>query len=102
LNEQSTQPSSHPGAEHEVLDDQLAVACEQIAERLTAARRVEFVTFIDPDTRQFTALTRELVPGPCKGLFLEQKCAACGKRFLFGCDVGSLHQRALHPILGGR
>jgi len=42
--------------EHEVIDDQLALAAEQIAERLFAVRGAEHIIFFDFLPRQFAAL----------------------------------------------
>lgn len=48
---------------HEVIDDQLAAAVEQIGEGLTALRRIEHVGLIDLHPRQRAAFARKLVAG---------------------------------------
>jgi hypothetical protein len=44
------------GAEHEVIDDQLALAAEQIGQRLLAARSLEYVALVHALPGQFAAL----------------------------------------------
>ena len=41
--------------EHEVLDDELAAAVEQIGQRLLALRRVEQIGLVDLDPGQFAS-----------------------------------------------
>ena len=49
------------GTEHEVIDEQLAAAAEQVGERLLAAGPVEHVALVDLNPGQFAALPAELV-----------------------------------------
>ena len=44
------------GRQHEMLDDELALAVEKIAECALAERRVEDIGLVDPDPGQFAAL----------------------------------------------
>src|SRR5690349_8168758 len=48
-------------AEHEVVDEHLRAPAEQLSERLHAVVGVEAVVLVDPDPRQLTAATGELV-----------------------------------------
>src|SRR5271156_4557810 len=63
------------GAEHEMVDDQLAAACEQLVERLFARWSVEHVALVDLDPRKFAALAAEFI-APMSELLL-----FCKKRF---------------------
>src|SRR5579872_451862 len=49
------------GAEHEMLNDQLAPPIEQLGQRLFAIRPLERVRLLDFDPRQITALFRERI-----------------------------------------
>ena len=49
------------GAEHEVIDHELAAAGEQVAERDAGLRRLEDIVLLDLHPRQLAALARELV-----------------------------------------
>ena len=60
------------GSEHEMVDDQLAAAGEQIGERLRAVRAFEHVVLLDPFPRQFAALPAQFVPFPGEFLFSGQ------------------------------
>ena len=60
------------GAEHEVIDDQLATAGEEIAERLLSRRRVEHVILLDLDPGQGTPLGAELVAGLGQRLLFDE------------------------------
>src|SRR5581483_9559286 len=50
--------------QHEVLDQELPAAVEQIAERLPAVRPVEGVLFVDTNPGQLPAQLRDLVAAP--------------------------------------
>ena len=49
VNEQPGQPAFHPGAEHEVMHDQLAATVEEVGKRLFAFDRVKHVLLFDLD-----------------------------------------------------
>ena len=66
------------GAEHEVVDDELAAAVEKLLEGLRTVRRVEDVRLVDSDPRQVATLTAEFVAperelSPLPGLFVDDK-----------------------------
>src|SRR3989442_10648333 len=61
MKEQLGQPCSHPGAEHEVLHQQLMAALEQLGERALALGPVEDVVLLDALPRQRAALAGDLV-----------------------------------------
>src|SRR5262245_43674532 len=57
------------GVEHEVVDDKLAPALEQIAEGAAAVRTVEEVVLVDQHPWQFAALPAQFVSFPGEFLF---------------------------------
>src|SRR6266568_3127630 len=73
--------------EHEVLDQKLAAALEQIGEPLPAAGPLEGVLLVDADPRQLAAQPRDLIAAPRQVLFggeqiaprLEPGFACCGR-----------------------
>src|SRR5690606_12324954 len=78
------------GAVHEVVDDQLAVAAEQLGERLAAVGAVELIGLVDPDPGQRTALGAELVALAGEGLFPQQVLAARAQPFFPRYHAGLL------------
>src|SRR6266478_8991055 len=56
--------------EHEVVDDQLASAAEEIGKRLLAFWSIEDVGLLDLFPREFTALPAQLIAQPRKLLLL--------------------------------
>ena len=54
-------PLGHVGAEHEVVDDELGPAVEELAEGLGAVLGVEAVLLLDRHPRELAAQARELV-----------------------------------------
>ena len=75
------------GAEHEVVDDQLAAAVEEVGERLAAVRAVEDILLLDSLPRQFAALSGEGFALPGEGFFLAQQLAARGEPFFVADDL---------------
>jgi hypothetical protein len=68
-----------PGAEHEMLDDQLAAPIEEVGERLPARRAIEHIGLFDLDPGQFAALCAQLVAQPGELLFSRQMRLARGQ-----------------------
>src|SRR5258708_1826759 len=62
--------------EHEVVDEQLAAAGEEIGERFFPVRAVENVGLLDFFPGKFAALLAEFVAESCELLFLFQECAS--------------------------
>ena len=87
MKEQLGQPCSHPGAEHEVLHQQLAAAFEQLGERAPALGRVEDVVLVDAHPRQRAALAGDLVAQARQLLFVRQQRLALGNPFVPGYDA---------------
>src|SRR5258705_10359342 len=50
-----------PGAEHKMLDDQLAAPVEKVSERFLTLRAVENIVLFKLDPRQFAPLRAQLV-----------------------------------------
>src|SRR5262249_30083525 len=69
-------------AEHEVVDDQLALAPEEVRKRLFAVRPIEGVGPFDLDPGQRAALPAQLVTKPGQLLLLLQELLACRDPFL--------------------
>jgi len=58
------------GAEHEMIDDQLAAAGEEIAESLLSRRRIEYVILLDLDPGECAPFGAKLVAGLGQRLLL--------------------------------
>ena len=61
LKEQLGQASCHSGAEHQVINDELAFAVEEVGQRFLAAGGVENVVLFDFDPRQPAPLRRDSI-----------------------------------------
>src|SRR5262249_3831865 len=87
------------GAEHEVVDDELAATLEEVGERLPAARALEDVRLVDPDPRQRAPLSAELVAQPRALLLPGEEGRACGEPFLARdhLAIGKVHAFSLLP-----
>src|SRR6185312_810353 len=57
------------GSEHEVIDDQLAVASKQISKCFRAVLAFENVVFFDAFPRQFAPLPAQFIPSTSEFLF---------------------------------
>jgi hypothetical protein len=66
------------GTEHEVVDDQLASALEQIEQARLAVRALEDVVLLDPDPREPPALCSQRISSMSSFLFL-------GEQLFVGC-----------------
>jgi hypothetical protein len=77
--------------EHEVIDDELALAAEQVGERLLAARSVENIILFDFFPRQLAALLAQRVAGACKGLFFGEMRLARRNPLVSRYDLVRLH-----------
>src|SRR5438309_4625563 len=69
-------------AEHEVVDDQLAAAIQQLRQRPRAVVGVEPVFLPNPHPGQLTPLLGDLVAQPCVLLLARKQLLACGKPLL--------------------
>src|SRR5258708_7477966 len=74
------------GAEHEVIDDQLASSFEQAGQRLAALWTLERILLVDLDPGQGAAFRGEPFAGVGEGFFLRQQAGACGEPFFAGYD----------------
>ena len=99
MKEQLGQPCSQPGAEHEVLHQQLAAAVEQVGERAPALGRVEDVVLVDAHPRQRAALAGDLVAQARQFLLARQQRLALGNPFVPGYDAMVF---GAHLGIGGR
>ncbi len=79
------------GAEHEVIDDQLALAAEQVGQRLLAVRSVEHVSLVDLHPGQLASFFAQRVARFRERLFLGEMRLAGGKPFVLGDDAMRFH-----------
>src|SRR4029079_14977133 len=79
------------GMEHEVVDDQLRPAVEQLAQRPPAARALELVGLGDLDHRELAALGVEPVALAGEVLLLLEQLAASGVPLLLRDDLRQAH-----------
>ena len=68
-------------SEHEVLDDQLALSCEEVRERKTSVAAVEAVVLFDLHPRKRPAFRSERVHLPGKLLFFREEFRPGGQPF---------------------
>jgi hypothetical protein len=78
-------------AEHEVIDDQLALAAEQIGERLLAVRGVEHVVLVDLLPRQLAPFAAQRITRARERLFVGEMRLAGSKPFIVRDDLVRLH-----------
>src|SRR5205823_4167816 len=64
--------------EHEVIDDELTAAVEEIGQRLLSVRAVEKVVLLHTLPRQLAAAAAQLIALPREFLFLRQQLLARG------------------------
>src|SRR5438105_1719684 len=88
------------GTEHEMLDDQLAAAVEQVGERLLALRTIEHIGLFDLDPWQVAPLRAQLVAQTGEFLFLGQMRLARGQPLL-SRDNPMVHHRSISFTSGG-
>src|SRR5262245_15228288 len=86
------------GSHHEVLDEELAPAVEQIGEADLALRRVEDVLLLDPDPRQLATQPVQLVALLREGLLARQELHALLDPLRPGNDSMRLHGHS-SPLL---
>src|SRR5688572_9200163 len=85
-------PALDAGGEHEVVDDELAAAFEQIEQARLAVGALEDIVLVDEDHRLPTALGGQLVSRP-RGLLLLDEELVMGKLPLgWGHDRWKLHR----------
>ena len=72
--------------EHEVVDDQLTPAIEQIEKRAAAARPVERVVLFDPHHRQLATLGALRVTLAAPLLLLDEQLLSCAQPRVSGHD----------------
>src|SRR5437879_2191927 len=80
------------GAEHRVIDDQLAATLEEVAECLRPALALEGIVLFDKLPRQIAPLPAQLVAHPGEVLLLRQVLLPCFEplvvlHHLVGCHV---------------
>ena len=73
-------------AEHEVVDEQLAAAVEELRQRARAVVGVEAVVLLDADPRQLASLARQLVAQPRVLLLADEQLLARGRPLLSRSD----------------
>src|SRR5262249_6436466 len=78
-------------SEHEVVDEELGPAGEQVAQGLLAVDRVEDVVLVDPHPRKGAALTSQLV-APARVLLLRREQRQAGLDVLLRCSAGVCRQ----------
>src|SRR6516225_1534952 len=78
-------------AQHEVIDDQLALAAEQLGKRLLALRRIENVVLFHSLAWQFAAFAAERIAGAGKGFFFGEMGLARSDPFIVGNDFVRFH-----------
>src|SRR3954452_21340176 len=86
--------------EHEVVDEQLPPALEQVEEGRDAVRSLEFVLLLDPHDRLATALGGEGVALPRHRLLLGQYALVRGVPFILRHDVREIHPSLLLLVTG--
>lgn len=85
------------GAEHEVVDDQLAAAAEQVGEAQFAVGTLEAVGFVDFYPGQGAAFGAEFVSFTGEGFFVGQVFAAGGEPFFTRDDLMVLDVHGASP-----
>ena len=94
------------GAEHEVIDDQLALAAEQVGQGFLAARPVEHVSLVDFHPGQLAPLFAQRIARAAKSFFLGEVRLAGGEPFVLGDDAmrfhGSLLDATAEPASSSR
>ena len=78
-------------AEHEVVDDQLAVFAEKLGQRFLAVRAIEHVILLDFLPGQLAALAAERVARARKCFFLREMRLAGNEPLVMGDDFMRLH-----------
>src|SRR3954462_9030719 len=86
--------------EHEVVEDQLAPALEQVREPDLPLRALELVVLLDLRPRQPPALRGELIAAPGQLPLLRTEPLLRRVPFARGYDLGEVHPDLL-PLLGG-
>jgi hypothetical protein len=75
------------GAEHEVIDEELRPAVEQLGQGPDAVVGLEAVLLLDPDPRQLAPLPRQVVAHPRVLLFAHEERLASGQPLLPACHL---------------
>src|SRR5262245_39413969 len=76
---------------HEMMDDKLTVATEQVSERLLAFGRVEHIGLLDLDPGQRAPLRAHEIAHPRECLLVLEMSLACCVPLLAGDDLFRLH-----------
>src|SRR5690349_19853329 len=74
------------GPEHEVVDEQLRAAAEQVGERRRAVRRLELIVLVDGDPGQLLAAPGDLVAAARQLLLGLEQVEPRGQPLLAGAD----------------
>src|SRR5947209_14166258 len=85
-----------------MMDDQLAVAAEQLGERLLSCRSVEDILLLDLHPWQRAPLRVDQIAHPGERLLVFQMRLARGKPFFMRDDFWWLHAGSPMPSLGRR
>src|SRR5947209_10273767 len=85
-----------------MMDDQLAVAAEQLGEPLLSCRSVEDILLLDLHPRQRAPLRVDQIAHPGERLLVFQMRLARGKPFLMRDDFWWLHAGSPMPPVGRR
>ena len=88
-------------AEHEVVDEQLAAAVEQLRQRARAVVGREPVLLLDPDPGQLAPLPGQLVAQPGVLLLAREQLVAGGRPLLAAHDLVIGHRRLLFDFSSG-
>src|SRR5271169_1305586 len=79
------------GAEHEVVDDQLAFAAEQVGQGPLAVGTVEHIIFLDLLPRKFAAFAAQGVTGAGELFFVRKMRLARREPLVMGNDLVRFH-----------
>jgi hypothetical protein len=79
------------GTQHEVIDDELAAAGEEIGERLRAIGPLKDISLLDLHPGHMAAPGAQFVTGAGEGLFLGQERLARRQPFVLRYDCGLGH-----------
>jgi hypothetical protein len=88
------------GVEHEVVEDELAAALEQVGQVHGAVGALEGVVLLHLDHGQVAALGAEGVAGAGQLLLLGQQVLASGQPLVAADDPGKAHRELLALLVG--
>jgi hypothetical protein len=104
--EQDGQPAVSSGPEHEVVDEELRAAPEEVGERRRALAGLEAVLLVDADPGQLAPPQRQLVPPPGQLLLGLEQLQPGRQPLLTRSDPVVVRRRHMQPpgcmLAGGR